>query len=106
MTPYEELREKATLAIMAKVPEGYGMTGREAQEYAHAALILALTHCAEIAEAHKGEAERQRRNKTARSFSPEALDEIWAEERGEDIASEIIARSIRALLPKPEQGEG
>jgi|HubBroStandDraft_3_1064219.scaffolds.fasta_scaffold115238_3 hypothetical protein len=52
--------------------------------------------CAKIAEAHKGSYTHKATYKTImRSATPEAIAEIRAEERGEDIASEIIARNIR-----------
>ena len=56
------------------------------------------------AEKHKGAATQQRLDRGQRlSFLPsDAQDEIQAEERGEDIAAEIIARRIRALQPTNE----
>lgn len=55
-----------------------------------------LERAAQIADAHKGSA-AAKRAKQPWKLSPEALDEIRAEERGEDIAAEMIAKAIRAL---------
>lgn len=54
--------------------------------------------CAQVAEAHKGAAAKKRRTRPniVKFASDEAKVEIFAEERGEDIAAEIIARNIRA----------
>lgn len=61
--------------------------------------------CARIADEHKGSATRKRKRK--RDGRPlgfmheEAMIEVAAEERGEDIAAEIIAAAIRARC-KPD----
>lgn len=57
--------------------------------------------CAKIAEAHIGAAERtrQQRGQTFRNMPIDAAQEIEAEERGETIAAEMIARAIRAIRP-------
>lgn len=65
-----------------------------------------IEECASIAKAHKGAAQRARKAKgKTLHLGVDGYDEIVAEERGEDIASEIIERSIRALSttgkPKP-----
>ena len=71
----------------------------------NAARADALEEAAKVAKDHKGAAKRKRagnmglRN-SMRFASDEARAEIWAEERGEDIAAEIIERAIRALIPK------
>lgn len=60
-----------------------------------------LELAAKVADRHKGAAERSRRAKKAHTYkfaSDEARMEIAAEERGEDIAAEIIAREIRKLI--------
>jgi hypothetical protein len=63
-----------------------------------------LEAAAKIADAHKGQAARDRikRRLPLSDVSPEAAEEIRAEERGEDIASEIIAKNIRTLKDKTE----
>lgn len=56
--------------------------------------------CAKIAEAHKGAGQRARVAKGLKLSmfqSEESLAAIRDEERGEDIASEIIAAEIRKL---------
>ena len=55
--------------------------------------------CAKVAEKHKGSAAAKRRHKGQqfKFLPPDAVPEIEAEERGEDIASEMIARAIRNL---------
>ncbi len=54
--------------------------------------------CAKIAEAHRGSALANRRDKgfLYRTMSLRSAAEIEAEERGEDIAAGMIARAIRA----------
>ena len=52
--------------------------------------------CAQVAEAHKGSATKKRRARGPQNDNS-MLDEIYAEERGEDIAAEMIAREIRNL---------
>jgi hypothetical protein len=56
--------------------------------------------CAKIAEAHKGSyAKRANYKDLMRRAEPEAIAAIRDEERGEDIAAEIIARNIRKAQP-------
>lgn len=55
-----------------------------------------IERCAQVAKAHKGSAEKRRRA-NGRKYDEESLVEIRAEERGEDIAAEMIAAEIRAL---------
>lgn len=58
----------------------------------------ALEEAAKIADAHKGSyAKRPAYKQIMRSASEEDKLEIRAEERGEDIAAEMIARAIRGL---------
>lgn len=54
---------------------------------------------ARVAAAHKGAGERNRKARgfSMRNTSEEGCLEIYAEERGEDIASDCIAAAIRAL---------
>jgi cell division septum initiation protein DivIVA len=70
-----------------------------------AALRVAIEAAAKVARDHKGAAKRKRAENqglknSMRFASDEAKAEIWAEERGEDIAAEIIERSILSLIPK------
>jgi hypothetical protein len=52
--------------------------------------------CAKIAEAHKGAAERDRKAKGIRlHMGTPGYEEIVGEQRGEDIAAEMIAAAIR-----------
>lgn len=65
-----------------------------------------IEECAAIAKAHKGSYRKKSNYKQFyKGASSEARLEIQAEERGEDIASEVIERTIRALSttgePKP-----
>lgn len=61
-----------------------------------------IEECAKAAEAHKGSyAKKTNYKHIVRTASPEAIESIRDEERGEDIASEIIARTIRALKTNP-----
>lgn len=62
----------------------------------------AIEECASIAKAHKGSAPKRRLVRLG-TLPQEAQNEIVAEERGEDIASEIIEKSIRALLSAPTE---
>jgi regulator of replication initiation timing len=66
-----------------------------------------IERCAKIAETHKGSAASRRRLKGQqfKFMSEEVVSEIQAEERGEDIASEMIARKIRALAAAPASRE-
>ena len=66
---------------------------------AEAALDIALKAAAEIAMDHKGSAKRERTERGLKlsKFSAYEQDEILAEERGEDIASGMIASAILAL---------
>ena len=66
---------------------------------AEAALDIALKAAAEIAEDHKGSAERKRTERGLKlsKLSTYEQDEILADERGGDIASGIIASAILAL---------
>lgn len=53
--------------------------------------------CAKIADSHKGSAARKRRERGQKlsNFGLDNSDEIQCEERGEDIAAEMIAAAIR-----------
>ena len=62
------------------------------------AQIQILEAAANIAEAHKGSAQRGRK-RAGLSMDTPFRDEIIAEERGEDIAAEVIAREIRRKIP-------
>lgn len=65
----------------------------------------AIEECAKIAEAHIGSASKQRLARGLRlsTMSPDAIAEVQAEERGEDIAAELIAKRIRAALHPGKQ---
>ena len=68
----------------------------EAFEHAGSGIAAERERCAKIADSHKGSYSRKVNYRdNIRSSTPEALVEIRAEERGEDIAAEIIARRIR-----------
>ena len=74
----------------------------------NAARAEALEEAAKVAKDHNGAAKRKRaENMVLRSSmrfaSDEARAEIFAEERGEDIAAEIIEREIRALANQPKE---
>ena len=60
---------------------------------------IAIKAAADIAMDHKGSAKRKRTERGLRlsKFSAYEQDEILAEERGEDMASEMIASAILAL---------
>jgi hypothetical protein len=66
-----------------------------------------VAECAKVALGHKGRAAQERRTKTLkhshRFMSEEMYAEIQAEERGEDIAAEEIAKAIRALASTGEK---
>jgi hypothetical protein len=59
-----------------------------------------IERCAKVADAHKGQAQLARRKKQpGLDMGDSFYAEIVSEERGEDIASEIIAAAIRELKP-------
>ena len=62
--------------------------------------------CAAVAKAHKGLAAKRRKAKGLRLSDCDNWEEIEAEERGEDIAAEMIERAIRALEWKPASAGG
>ena len=62
------------------------------------ARAAAIEECAKVALVHRGSAAKKRQEKAKLpKMSPDTMNEILAEERGEDIAVEIIAAAIRAL---------
>jgi 23S rRNA pseudoU1915 N3-methylase RlmH len=67
---------------------------------AEAALDIALKAAAEIAEDHKGSAERKRTERGLKLSKLSTYEQykILAEERGKDIASEMIASAILSLI--------
>lgn len=71
----------------------------EQQAYYEAGVAAERERCANIAEAHKGSAARRRleRGQKLSHFGLDNSEEIRAEERGEDIAAEMIARAICAI---------
>lgn len=82
-TPANGMREETTEQIVARVQEA----------------------CAQVADRHKGSAKKRRGLKSFHLGS-EDYAEIVAEERGEDIAAEIIGRAIRALIPAVTADDG
>ena len=95
------LQGDAELDILTKALEQASAQGRqegfsEAQEWA-----------VEVADGHKGSAQRKRLARGLRlaNLPDHAQAEVVAEERGEDIASEVIAREIRALQPTSGESE-
>lgn len=56
-----------------------------------------IEECAKVCDAHDPEGDRRKKFGKLSRFPDEAIAEIQAEERGEHIAAEIIARRIRAL---------
>ena len=74
-----------------------------------ALFAAALTrHLAVVCEAHKGYAARQRKalGRTLGGMSQQTVAEIIAEERGEDIASEHLAKALRAFAGEPTDDLG
>lgn len=72
------------------------ITEDQLAEYERRERARTIEECAQIADAHKGQA-RKAREKSGYKTPDEALAEIWAEERGEDIAAEEISNKIRGL---------
>lgn len=71
----------------------------DALERSEAGRVQGLEEAAKVADAHRGRAakERVQRGRRLSMLPPAVRDEILAEERGEDIAAELIAKDIRAL---------
>lgn len=68
-----------------------------------------MEEAARVAEGHKGSAAKKRGKIKPITFSSHdehiaMVTEIHAEERGEDIASELIANAIRTLATKETEG--
>ena len=62
-----------------------------------------IEECAKVADAHNGSyAKKANYKNLLRSSSRATLASIRDEERGEDIASEIIARNIRSLTTRSQ----
>ena len=91
----EALRADAKFILSALSPSPAGPSIQTVTEIRAAA----LEEAAKIAEAHVGAAERDRAARKQNFMSPEARESIRDEERGETIASQIIAQNIRAALP-------
>ncbi len=72
----------------------------ELHEEIRRAYLAGLEDAAQMAEEHKGSAraERVARNRTPQQAGFYSQTEILAEERGEDIASDIIAKAIREKI--------
>ena len=104
------------------IPERYFYSAQALQEQARTALATdppfvlkaletrvwneAVEAIAEVAKAHKGAAAKKRHSRGQRlsQFNEFEQAEITAEERGEDIAAEIIEREIRSLKRSQEDG--
>jgi len=101
-TRAKTIRETCLLTVALAAKAGKEGDLREACDLAETAIADAIAEereaCAVAAEKHKGAAANERHRKGLRftQMQPEAVAEIEAEERGEDIAAEIIARTIRA----------
>lgn len=67
--------------------------------------LAGLKEAAAVAKAHKGSAAKKRRERGIKLSSMEEWQqqEVIAEERGEDIAADIITRAIRALMEKSDE---
>lgn len=70
------------------------------------ARLSAIEAAAQIADRHKGAARAERvaraKHRPRVADDPAALTEILAEERGEDIAADMISEKIRALKGSQE----
>ena len=94
MTTREELREKV---LEAQRNAGWCMNRQ-----ADAAIRVVLEAAIGKAKQHIGAAARDRRQRgqTFNTLPDHDVAEIQAEERGEDIAAEIIQRKLSALMPE------
>lgn len=75
----------------------WGFTPKDIAAAIRAAVEEEREACAEIAQRHKGAAQKRRRDRGQKLslYEPFEQNEIVAEERGEDIAADIIAAAIR-----------
>lgn len=87
---------KATMAVGRMMMDKGHVTVAKVDEVILAAIQAEREACAKIAADHKGAAARARRGRPRLVTTRLAYTDIAAEERGEDIASEIIAAAIRA----------
>ena len=94
------------LDMMAAPTRAYSEGAAAANETRRRLYLDGLEDAAQMAEQHKGRARAERlareRHRPPRT-DPQALAEILAEERGEDIAADIIAKAIRdkiAMFPE------
>lgn len=96
--PIEQHAVDLILRLSAIRPENTDDIGRLVVHAFEAAVKEERERCAKIADAHKGSAAKKRREKFGKlsSFGLDNGAEIETEERGEDIAAEMIARAIRA----------
>lgn len=76
-----------------------GGTERRIARLIRETIMTENERCAKVAEKHKGSAaaKRRHRGQQFKFLPPDAATEIEAEERGEDIASGLIAKAIRDL---------
>lgn len=100
-----DLRQKLGLPIFLIDGKETISTSQIIEQFLQSERRLALEEAAKVAEAHKGSAAKDR-GKKRYIREPDAYHEIHAEERGEDMASEMIARKIRALASAGEKENG
>ncbi len=85
----------------------HGFVQEQLERLRNAAKAEGIREAESVAKSHKGSAakERPRKHLPRPGFGfDEAMTEIYAEERGEDIASDMIAQKIRGLLPPEDEG--
>ena len=84
-------------AVAMRLMAGDGISAWEIAEAIEECVNAERERCAKIAADHKGAATKRRlaRGMKLGSLPHHAQDEIVAEERGEDIAAEMIATAIR-----------
>ena len=106
----EELREKVAEAI-GEAGADWLVSSEPNELISHktadAAIRVVLEAALDVAKQHVGAAARDRRQRgqTFNTLPDHAVAEIQAEERGEDIAAEVIQRELKALLPQ-DKGTG
>lgn len=89
---------KIAWEVASKFSHALASETRDLAGWIDATLADERERCAKVAVAHKGSYQhRPFYKELVRGAGNEALLEIRAEERGEDIASEMIAKAIRAL---------
>ena len=103
----DELREKVRedLLRIARQKPAMLVTPGEMGELADAAIRVVIEAAMATAKQHIGSAARYRRQRgqTFNTLPDHEVAEIQAEERGEDIAADIIRRELTNLLPEEQQ---